>query len=55
MEENGEFDIDFEIDDTNAMTINMSRENETAGMRVANDDEAAETGVAGGKADTGRS
>ena len=55
VEENGEFDIDFEIDDTNAMTINMSRADETAGMRVANDDEAAETGVAGGKADTGRS
>lgn len=51
----GDFEIDFEFDDTGAVTVNISQDEQTAGMPVANDDESAETDVAVGKADAGRS
>ena len=51
----GEFEIDFEFDDTGAVTVNIAQDEQTAGMPVANDDESVETDVVAGKVDTGRS
>jgi hypothetical protein len=50
----GTFETDFELDDTTAVTVDMSREEKTAEMPVANDDESVEPDVTSGTAETGR-
>ena len=44
----------YDPDDTNAVTMNMSRDDETAEMSVANDDETTEMEIEGATVDTKR-
>lgn len=50
-EKTAEFEASFDPNDTNAVTVNMTGEDKTAEMHVANDDETAEMEVSGGKVD----
>ena len=47
-------EVQHELDSTAAVTVNMSADEKTAEMPVANDDETAEMDVSGGKVDTKR-
>ncbi len=51
-EKTAEFEASFDPNDTNAVTVNMSGEDKTAELPVANDDETAEMEISGGKVDT---
>ncbi len=51
-EKTAEFEASFDPNDTNAVTVNMSGEDRTAELPVANDDETAEMEISGGKVDT---
>ena len=47
-------EVQHELDSTAAVTVNMSADEKTAEMPVANDDETAEMDISGGKVDTKR-
>jgi hypothetical protein len=49
-----EFEASYDPNDTNAVTVNMSHEDQTTEMPVANDDETVEMDVESGKIDTSR-
>ena len=49
-----EFEASYDPNDTNAVTVNMSQEDKTAEMPVANDDETAEMEIESGSVDTKR-
>jgi DsbC/DsbD-like thiol-disulfide interchange protein len=53
-EATAEFEASYDPNDTNAVTVNMSHEDKTAEMRVANDDETVEMDIESGKVDTGK-
>ncbi|MEJ2298124.1 MAG: hypothetical protein P8X94_06400 [Woeseiaceae bacterium] len=53
-QKSAEFEASFDPDDTNAVTVNMSSEEESARLIVANDDETVEMDADGGKVDTRR-
>ena len=53
-EQTAEFEASYDPDDTNAVTVNMSSEDKTAKLSVANDDETIEMDAEGGKVDTRR-
>jgi hypothetical protein len=50
-----EFEPSYDPDDTNAVTVNMTHEDPTAEMPVANDDETVEMDIEGGRVKTRRS
>ncbi len=50
-----EFEASYDPNDTNAVTVNMSSEDKTAEMSVANDDETVEMDIESGKVDTRKS
>ena len=49
-----EFEASYDPNDTNAVTVNMSHEDKTAELPVANDDETAEMEIESGTVDTKR-
>ena len=53
-DETAETDVQQQLDETAAITVNMSADDKTAEMAVANDDETAEMDISGGKVDTKR-
>ncbi len=53
-EKTAEFEASYDPDDTNAVTVNMSSEDKTAKLSVANDDETIEIEADGGRVDTRR-
>ena len=53
-EKTAEFEASYDPNDTNAVTVNMSHEDKTAEMPVANDDETAEMEIESGTVDTKR-
>jgi hypothetical protein len=53
-EETAEIEQPVNPNDTAAVTVNMSADDETAEMQVANDDETVEMDIEGGKVDTKR-
>ncbi len=53
-EKTAEFEASYDPNDTNAVTVNMSAEDKTAEMPVANDDDTAEMEISGGTVDTKR-
>ena len=53
-EATAEFEASYDPGDTNAVTVNMTHDDKTTEMPVANDDETVEMDVEGGKVDTRR-
>lgn len=49
-----EFEASYDPNDTNAVTVNLSHEDKTAELPVANDDETAEMEIESGTVDTKR-
>lgn len=54
VEKTAEFEASYDPNDTNAVTVNMSHEDKTAEMPVANDDDTAEMEIESGTVDTKR-
>jgi hypothetical protein len=53
-EKTAEFEAAYDPSDTNALTVNMSHEDKTAEMAVANDEDTAEMEIESGSVDTKR-